>query len=123
MKPSLLSPIGNSDNLASNQIKNIGEHHAVFHPRGYLHFRLNSCVAERLRRVRKTLTDSPKIHLAAGKSAAGGRDDTPDFYGLVTALCVAPQRGAPAPDAPAPPARQSSSTTSHSSAAPPTNCG
>jgi metallo-beta-lactamase class B len=41
-------------------------------------------------------------HLAAGKSAAGGRDNTPDFYGLVTAICVAPQRGAPAPDAPAP---------------------
>src|ERR1700727_3756923 len=41
-------------------------------------------------------------HLAAGKNAAGGRDNTPDFYGLVTALCVAPQRGAPAPDAPAP---------------------
>jgi metallo-beta-lactamase class B len=41
-------------------------------------------------------------HLAAGKSAAGGRDNTPDFYGLVTALCVAPQRGAPPPDTPAP---------------------
>ena len=41
-------------------------------------------------------------HLAAGKNAAGGRDNTPDFYGLVTAICVAPQRGAPAPDAPAP---------------------
>ncbi|WP_426442751.1 MBL fold metallo-hydrolase [Bradyrhizobium genosp. P] len=41
-------------------------------------------------------------HLAAGKNAAGGRDNTPDFYGLVTALCVAPQRGAPRLDAPAP---------------------
>ena len=41
-------------------------------------------------------------HLAAGKNAAGGRDNTPDFYGLVTAICVAPQHGAPAPDAPAP---------------------
>ena len=41
-------------------------------------------------------------HLAAGKAAAGGRDNTPDFYGLVTAICVAPQRGAPPPDAPAP---------------------
>src|ERR1700751_44558 len=46
--------------------------------------------------------DTPEIHLAAGKNAASGRDNTPDFYGLVTALCVAPQRGAPPPDAPAP---------------------
>ena len=45
---------------------------------------------------------SVESHLAAGKNAAGGRDNTPDFYGLVTAICVAPQRGAPAPDAPAP---------------------
>jgi metallo-beta-lactamase class B len=50
----------------------------------------------------KPAMDSPDVHLAAGKNAAGGRDNTPDFYGLVTALCVAPQRGAPAPDAPAP---------------------
>ena len=41
-------------------------------------------------------------HLAAGKNAAGGRDDTPDFYGLVTALCVAPLNAPPRPDAPAP---------------------
>jgi hypothetical protein len=33
---------------------------------------------------------------------AGGRDDTPDFYGLVTAICVAPLNGAARPDAPAP---------------------
>jgi metallo-beta-lactamase class B len=46
--------------------------------------------------------DTVEGHLAAGKNAAGGRDNTPDFYGLVTAICVAPQRGAPAPDAPAP---------------------
>jgi hypothetical protein len=46
--------------------------------------------------------DTVEAHLAAGKNAAGGRDNTPDFYGLVTAVCVAPQRGAPAPDAPAP---------------------
>ena len=46
--------------------------------------------------------DTIEGHLAAGKLAAGGRDNTPDFYGLVTALCVAPQHGAPAPDAPAP---------------------
>jgi metallo-beta-lactamase class B len=45
---------------------------------------------------------SVESHSAAGKNAAGGRDNTPDFYGLVTAICVAPQRGAPAPDAPAP---------------------
>jgi metallo-beta-lactamase class B len=41
-------------------------------------------------------------HLTAGKNAAGGRDNTPDFYGLVTALCVAPLNGAARPDAPAP---------------------
>jgi metallo-beta-lactamase class B len=41
-------------------------------------------------------------HFAAGKNAAGGRDNTPDFYGLVTAICVAPQNGAARPDAPAP---------------------
>jgi metallo-beta-lactamase class B len=46
--------------------------------------------------------DTIEGHLAAGKNAAGGRDNTPDFYGLVTALCVAPQHGAPPLDAPAP---------------------
>jgi metallo-beta-lactamase class B len=46
--------------------------------------------------------DSIEAHLTAGKNAAGGRDNTPDFYGLVTALCVAPLN-APVPrDAPAP---------------------
>src|SRR5271155_2875661 len=49
-----------------------------------------------------SVPDTIEGHLAAGKNAAGGRDNTPDFYGLVTAICVAPQRGAPAPDAPAP---------------------
>jgi metallo-beta-lactamase class B len=49
-----------------------------------------------------TVPDTIEGHLAAGKNAAGGRDNTPDFYGLVTAICVAPQHGAPAPDAPAP---------------------
>jgi len=48
------------------------------------------------------LPDTVEAHLAAGKRAVGGRDGTPDFYGLVTAICVAPQRGAPRPDAPAP---------------------
>jgi metallo-beta-lactamase class B len=47
-------------------------------------------------------SDTVESHLAAGKNAAGGRDDTPDFYGLVTAICVAPLNGAPRPDAPAP---------------------
>jgi metallo-beta-lactamase class B len=47
--------------------------------------------------------DSIEGHLAAGKNAAGGRDNTPDFYGLVTALCVAPLNAPPRPDAPAPP--------------------
>src|ERR1700722_19216850 len=54
--------------------------------------------------------DSIEGHLAAGKNAAGGRDDTPDFYGLVTAICVAPLNAPPRPDAPAPrpnPNRQS----------------
>src|SRR5438034_890380 len=46
--------------------------------------------------------DSIEGHLAAGKNAAGGRDDTPDFYGLVTAICVAPLNAPPRPDAPAP---------------------
>jgi metallo-beta-lactamase class B len=46
--------------------------------------------------------DTIEGHLAAGKRLSGGRDGTPDFYGLVTAICVAPQRGAPSPDAPAP---------------------
>src|SRR3989441_5502481 len=46
--------------------------------------------------------DSIEAHLSAGKNAAGGRDDTPDFYGLVTAICVAPLNAPPRPDAPAP---------------------
>jgi metallo-beta-lactamase class B len=50
----------------------------------------------------QTVPDTIEGHLAAGKNAAGGRDNTPDFYGLVTALCVAPLNGAPSPDAPAP---------------------
>jgi metallo-beta-lactamase class B len=46
--------------------------------------------------------DTIEAHLKAGKNAVGGRDGTPDFYGLVTAICVAPQRGAPPLDAPSP---------------------
>ena len=46
--------------------------------------------------------DSIEAHLAAGKNAAGGRDGTPDFYGLVTAICVAPLNAPARPDAPAP---------------------
>ena len=46
--------------------------------------------------------DSIEGHLAAGKNAAGGRDNTPDFYGLVTALCVAPLNAPVRPDAPVP---------------------
>ncbi len=46
--------------------------------------------------------DSIEGLLAAGKNAAGGRDDTPDFYGLVTAICVAPLNAPVRPDAPAP---------------------
>jgi hypothetical protein len=44
--------------------------------------------------------DSIEGHLAAGKNAAGGRDNTADFYGLVTAICVAPQNAPVRPDAP-----------------------
>jgi len=46
--------------------------------------------------------DSIEGHLAAGKNSAGGRDDTPDFYGLVTAICVAPLNAPVRADAPAP---------------------
>jgi metallo-beta-lactamase class B len=46
--------------------------------------------------------DSIEGHLAAGKNAAGGRDNTADFYGLVTAICVAPLNVPVRPDAPAP---------------------
>jgi metallo-beta-lactamase class B len=46
--------------------------------------------------------DSIEGHLAAGKNAAGGRDNTPDFYGLVTALCVVPLNAPTRRDAPAP---------------------
>src|SRR5262247_4769796 len=49
-----------------------------------------------------TAPDSIEAHIAAGKNAAGGRDDTPDFYGLVTAICVAPLNAPPRPDARAP---------------------
>jgi metallo-beta-lactamase class B len=59
---------------------------------------LNSAHAQSPQPVPDTIED----HLAAGKNAAGGRDNTPDFYGLVTAICVAPQKGAPSPAAPAP---------------------
>jgi metallo-beta-lactamase class B len=50
----------------------------------------------------EAVPDTIEGHLAAAKNAAGGRDNTPDFYGLVTALCVAPLHGAPRLDAPAP---------------------
>jgi metallo-beta-lactamase class B len=50
----------------------------------------------------RPVLDSIEGHLAAGKNAAGGRDNTPDFYGLVTALCVAPLNAPARPDAPAP---------------------
>src|SRR6202171_52290 len=46
--------------------------------------------------------DSIEGHLAAGKNAAGGRDNTADFYGLVTAICVAPQSAPVRPPAPRP---------------------
>src|SRR5260370_27442303 len=49
-----------------------------------------------------SVPDTIEGHLAAGKNAAGGRDNTPDFYGLVTAICVAPLNAPARPDAPAP---------------------
>ena len=52
--------------------------------------------------IKSPTPDTVEAHLAAGKNAAGGRDNTPDFYGLVTAICVAPLNGAARPDAPAP---------------------
>ena len=55
--------------------------------------------------------DSVEGHLAAGKNAAGGRDDTPDFYGLVTAICVAPLNAPARPDAPAPRMRPNRTST------------
>ena len=55
--------------------------------------------------------DSIEGHLAAGKNAAGGRDNTPDFYGLVTALCVAPLNAPVRPDAPAPRMNPNRATT------------
>src|SRR5260370_40324150 len=57
--------------------------------------------------------DSIEAHLPPGKNAAGGRDDTPDFYGLVTAICVAPLNGAPRPDAAAPTMNPSRASTYH----------
>ncbi|HXP96002.1 MAG TPA: MBL fold metallo-hydrolase, partial [Telmatospirillum sp.] len=50
----------------------------------------------------RPVPDSIEGHLAAGKNAAGGRDNTADFYGLVTAICVAPLNTPARPDAPAP---------------------
>jgi metallo-beta-lactamase class B len=46
--------------------------------------------------------DSIEGHLAAGKNAAGGRDNTPDFYGLVAAICVVPLNAPGRPGAPPP---------------------
>src|ERR1700761_3086824 len=65
-------------------------------------FSLLALMASAGAQAAETVPDTIEGHLAAGKNAAGGRDNTPDFYGLVTAICVAPLRGAPAPDAPAP---------------------
>ena len=55
--------------------------------------------------------DSIEGHLAAGKAAAGGRDNTPDFYGLVTALCVAPLNAPVRADAPPPRANPNRAAT------------
>jgi len=63
---------------------------------------ISAANAQTVTSVQKVVPDTIEGHVAAGKALAGGRDNTPDFYGLVTAICVAPQRGAPSPDAPAP---------------------
>src|SRR5499433_404543 len=55
--------------------------------------------------------DSIEGHIAAGKNSAGGRDDTPDFYGLVAAICVAPLNAPPRPYAPAPRANPNRKST------------
>jgi metallo-beta-lactamase class B len=60
------------------------------------------CVWPAIAQAAPATPDTVEGHLAAGKNAAGGRDNTPDFYGLVTAVCVAPLNGAARPDAPAP---------------------
>ncbi len=52
--------------------------------------------------IARPAPDSIEGHLAAGKNAAGGRDDTPDFYGVVAAICVAPLNAPSRPNAPAP---------------------
>src|SRR5437660_10793696 len=61
-----------------------------------------TCLSPAYAQTVQPAPDSIEGHLAAGKNAAGGRDDTPDFYGLVTAICVAPLNAPPRPDAPAP---------------------
>jgi hypothetical protein len=38
--------------------------------------------------------DTVEAHLAAGKNAAGGRDNTPDFYGHCDLRCSAERGGA-----------------------------
>jgi len=60
------------------------------------------CACPAIAQTQSPTPDTVEAHLAAGKNAAGGRDNTPDFYGLVTAICVAPLNGAARPDAPAP---------------------
>src|SRR6202050_928320 len=50
----------------------------------------------------RSAQDSIEGHLAAGKNAAGGRDDTPDFYGFGTAIFLAPPKEPFRPEAPAP---------------------
>jgi metallo-beta-lactamase class B len=61
-----------------------------------------ACAYPAMAQTARPAADTIEGHLAAGKNAAGGRDNTPDFYGLVTAICVAPLNGAARPDAPAP---------------------
>src|SRR5438552_18497799 len=61
-----------------------------------------TCLSPADAQTARPAPDSIEGHLAAGKNAAGGRDNTPDFYGLVTAICVAPLNAPARPDAPAP---------------------
>jgi hypothetical protein len=61
------------------------------------------CFHERCRCAdRGACTGFDRRSSCGGQERRRGRDDTPDFYGLVTAICVAPLNAPPRPDAPAP---------------------
>src|SRR6516225_5500119 len=84
------------------KIQDPGETLCVLPNRTLLALAVLALVSTATAQPARPMLDSIEGHLAAGKNAAGGRDNTPDFYGLVTAICVAPLNGAARPDAPAP---------------------